>query len=269
MSASDLRIVLVGWGAISSRVATLLANSKAPVRIVAVAVRDTGKPRDDLPDGARLLTSPNALETVPADLVIEAAGRGSVAVWGRKALSLGVPFAVSSTSAFADPGLLEELVALAAEKGSALLIPPGALGGIDALAAAGRLGLNTVIHDIIKPPAAWMGTRAEELCDLGRLEKPTVFFEGSAREASSTFPQNANAALITALAGIGIERTRVRLIADPETSLNAHHIQAEGDFGRLDVRLDNRPLATNPKSSEMTALNLVRLIENNVTALRL
>lgn len=267
MSGSDLRLGLVGWGAISRRVAALLAARAAPVRIVGVAVRDAGATRDDLPPGARLIAAPAELAALAPDLVVEAAGRGSVAPWGRAALALGVPFAVSSTSAFADPALLAELVALARAHRTAVLIPPGALGGIDALAAAGRLGLATVTHDIVKPPAAWRGTPAESLCDLGALTAARCFFEGSAAEAASAFPQNANVALITALAGIGADRTRVRLVADPGATLNGHHLRAEGDFGRLDIRLENRPLATNPKSSELTALNLVRLIENRVAPL--
>lgn len=267
MLGSDLRLVLVGWGAIAKRVSALLADRRAPVRIVGVAVRDAAAPRVDLPDGASLIDDPAALAGLSPALVVEAAGRASVEPWARATLALGLPFAVSSTSAFADPVLLDALVALARATGGTVMIPPGALGGIDALSAAGRLGLSFVTHEIVKPPAAWRGTPAEALCDLDGLTAPVCFFEGSAAEAAAAFPQNANVALITALAGLGPDGTRLRLVADPGATLNGHHLRAEGDFGRLDIRLENRPLAANPKSSELTALNLVRLIENRVAPL--
>lgn len=260
-------ICLVGWGAIGTRLAQLLRQSGAPVRIAAVAVRDAQTPRDGLPEGVALIDSPEALAATGASLVVEAAGRGSVGIWGRAAFAAGMDYAVSSTSAFVDEALLAELLSLARAKGSQLLIPPGALGGIDALAAAGRLPIASVEHRIVKPAQAWKGTPAADLVDLDSLSGPTVFFSASAREAADAFPQNANVAVITALAGIGLDRTRISLVADPDAMLNRHEIRAEGDFGKMDLTFENRPLATNPKSSEMTALNLARLIENRVNPL--
>jgi aspartate dehydrogenase len=93
-----------------------------------------------------------------------------------------------------------------------------------------------------------------------------VFFEGTAREAAARFPQNANVALITALAGLGPEATRIALVADPEARANRHEIEAEGAFGRMALAFENAPLPENPKSSAMTALSLVRLIENRAAA---
>lgn len=94
------------------------------------------------------------------------------------------------------------------------------------------------------------------------LTQALVFFHGSAREAASRFPANANVAAISALAGIGFDRTHVELIADPTIAENCHHLSAQGDFGVLNVTVENRPLTNNPKSSELAALSLVRLIEN-------
>lgn len=268
MSASE-KICFIGWGAIARRAAALLQERAAHVDIVAVAVRDAARPRDDLPAGARLISDPSEFAATGARLAIEAAGRASVLPWGRAVLAAGADFAVSSTSAFTDDAILEDLVTRADQRGAHLLIPPGALGGLDALAAASRLSLGQVEHRIIKPPRAWIGTKAETLCDLMALTAPTVFFEASARQAADAFPQNANAAVITSLAGIGLDRTRIALVADPGAQLNTHEIRAEGDFGRLEMRIENRPLATNPKSSEMTALNVVRMIENRIATLPL
>ncbi|MDZ4391645.1 aspartate dehydrogenase [Cypionkella sp.] len=266
MSGSELRLVLIGWGAISRRVAALLSERRAAVRIVGVGLRDAARAQD-LPQSAEVLSDPATLASIAADLVVEAAGRGSVTSWGRAALGAGCDFAVSSTSAFVDEALFAELLALAQARGAQLIIPPGALGGMDALSAAARLPLDTVCHQIIKPPAAWYGTGAEVLCDLAGLSAPVTFYEGSARDAADAFAQNANVAVISALAGIGLDRTQVALVADPSAVLNSHIVTAEGAFGRMTIRLDNRPLATNPKSSEMTALSLVRLIETRTGGL--
>jgi len=262
-----LRVALIGWGAIARRFAQLIdARADGRIEIVALCLRKP-EPPADASNGARILTEPAALATLGADLVIEAAGRDAVAQWGKAALAAAPAFAVSSTSAFCDDALLARLVAVAEAKGSQIVVPAGALAGVDGLAAASVLGLSAVTHSIVKPPAAWKGTEAERLCDLGKLDGATVFFEGSAREAAARFPQNANVAVISALGGLGLDRTQVRLVADPRAARNGHAIRAEGDFGAMDMTIENRPLATNPKSSEMTALNLVRMVENRVRPL--
>ncbi|MFT3810147.1 MAG: aspartate dehydrogenase [Micropepsaceae bacterium] len=261
-------MVLIGWGAIGTAVARLLAEAESDARIVAIAVRDLACARArGIPEGARLISDPSELAPLDADLVVEAAGRDSVAPWGRAALAAGVDFAVSSTSALADADLLASLRGLARSTGAQLIVHPGALGGIDALASARHMGLAEVEHRIVKPARAWAGTEAETLCRLDALDGPTAFFAGTASQAASRFPQNANVALTTALAGIGPERTRVTLIADPTATLNRHEISASGDFGTLDIRIANNPLPENPKTSAMTALNLVRLIQNRSAAL--
>ena len=270
MSAFDLPVALVGWGAIARRVGALLAERKAPVRIVAVATREAGASLEGLPEGCRHITQPEELTTGAGELprlVLEAAGRDSVAPWGRAALAAGIDLAVSSTSAFVSGDLLDEFLTLARGAGAQLLVPPGALGGIDALSAASRLELTRGRHDIIKPTAAWRGTPAEQACDLASLTGAHVFFEGSARDAAAAYPQNANVAVISAMAGLGLDRTEVALVADPAATGNGHRIRASGAFGEMDLSFSNRPLATNPKSSEMTALSLVRLIENRAGTL--
>lgn len=260
-------ICLVGWGAIGQRAAALLKERGASARIVGIAVRDPKEVEGTMPEGAVHLASPEALAATGATLVVEAASRESVLPFARAALAAGMDFAVTSTSALVEVAVLDELVELARRNGRKLIIPPGALGGIDALSAASRLGLDRVEHVITKPAKAWFGTPAEQCCRLAELQEAEVFFEGSAAEAATAFPQNANVAATTSLAGIGMERTRVRLVADPKAVENMHIIRAHGAFGTLEIRLQNRPLATNPKSSEMTALNLVRLIENRTAAL--
>ena len=262
--AGPLRVAFVGWGAIARTVARFIEHD--PVDIVAVAVRDPGAPRQGLPAGARLLVDPRLLAAERPDVVVEAADRDAVEPWGRAALASGADFVVSTVSAFADAGALDRLRYEARLAGTQVHISPGALAGVDALAAARSMGIDTVDHRIVKPPKAWVGTPAEELCDLGGLDEATVFYRATASRTAREFPKNANVAMTTALAGVGAEATTITLVADPSAVTNQHRLLASGDFGRLDVTIDNAPLPDNPKTSAMAALSLVRILRNRTSA---
>jgi aspartate dehydrogenase len=259
-----IRAVFIGWGAINMRVGALLAQRNSAVDIVGIAAIDTPENRASIPQGVAFLKSPRDLASLKPDLVIEAAGRAAIDTWAEPALAVAPAMIIASTSAFCDETLLARLSAVAERHGSRILIPSGAIGAVDALASASVLDLDEVTHQIVKPPIAWRGTPAEKLFDLATLNARTVFFSGSAREAASHYPQNANATVVTGLAGIGLDRTRVEMVADPAVRINGHRIIAKGAFGRLEIALENNPLATNPKSSELTALSLVRLIEHQI-----
>lgn len=263
----NLRVVFIGYGAINSRVGELLKQRGAPVEIVGVATRDDPVERARIPQGVKFLASPAELAALKPDLVIEAAGRAAIDAWAPAALASSPRMIIASTSAFTDDALLPRLVVIAERHGSRIVLPSGAVGGIDALASAATLGLDSVVHQIVKPPVAWKGTQAETLLDLDALRERKVFFTGSARDAASRYPQNANATVVTSLAGIGLDKTRVELVADPAAQRNGHRIMAQGGFGRMTIELENNPLATNPKSSELTALSLVRLIEQQTRPL--
>jgi aspartate dehydrogenase len=256
------RVAIVGWGALAKRLHALLGERGSKIEIVALATRPDADWPKDAPEGAVRLNEPDDLAGAGIDIVVEAAQRSVVLSWGVAALTHCKAFALASTSAFADDGVFDTLMQTAERHNTRLLVPPGALGGIDALRAASILPLDSVCHAIIKPPAGWRGTEAERLCDLENLPATHAFFEGSARDAARRFPQNANVAAISALAGIGLDRTRVQLVADPAAQRNAHVVRAEGAFGNFEIRLENRPLAGNPKTSELTVLAMLRMLEN-------
>lgn len=267
MGGQPLRVALIGWGAIGRHVGGLLTDTA--VEIVAVAVRDKALARIDIPANASVITDPSELAATKPDVVVEAAGRDSVAPWGRSALALGADFIVSSMSAFADAEVLESLRIIAAANNAQIHIQPGALGGVDALSGATRMGVDQVEHRMVKPPKAWLGTPAEQLCDLDVITEPTVFFSDTAAITAAAFPKNANVAMTTALAGIGPERTMITLVADPTATTNRHEISAHGAFGSLEVSIANNALPDNPKTSAMAALNLARAIENRVSTIRI
>ena len=147
--ATSLRLALVGFGAIGQAVAAGL--TEPGIEIVAVAVRDAATDRPSLPESATLISDPEELEEFEPDVVAEAAGRDSVAIWGAAALDAGADFIVSSVSAFADQALLESLRTKAVVRGTQLHIQPGALAGIDALGGARRMGIDQVEHRMVKP----------------------------------------------------------------------------------------------------------------------
>jgi len=262
-----LRTVFIGWGAINTRVGALLAQRNAAVEIVGIASIDTPANRASIPRDVQFLASPGELSDLRPDLVVEAAGRAAIDMWAEAALGAAPAMIIASTSAFCDDALLARLTAVAEAHRSRILVPSVAIGAVDALASAAVLDLDEVTHQIIKPPVAWKGTPAEKLLDLPGLSERTVFFSGSAREAASHYPQNANATVVTALAGVGLDQTRVEMVADPAVRINGHRIMARGAFGRLEIVLENNALATNPKSSELTALSLVRLIEHQTNVI--
>lgn len=264
-SADPLRLALIGWGSLARSTAAQL--QAAPVELVAVAVRSTSEPCTDAPSTAIVIDDPSDLAATRPDVVAEAAGRDSVGEWGHAALAAGADFIVSSSSAFTDEGVLASLRETAERNGARVIIQAGALAGIEALAAARHMGIDTVEHQIIKPPLAWRGTRAESMCDLENLEDPCAFFTANASETASAFPKNANVAMTAALAGIGPAATKITLIADPTATRNRHELRAHGAFGDLEVIIANNPLPTNPKTSAMAALSLVRSIENRVSSI--
>jgi aspartate dehydrogenase len=259
MASPLTRIVLLGFGALNRRVAELLRLRASPVVIVGTISRGTifGKVRSSA-EHSVILNKEQLVAAAP-DIVVEAASREAVGEWGESALEAARCLVVSSASAFTDDALFESLRHRAKLHGSRLILSPGALGGIDALSAASRLSLEKVRHRIIKPPSGW--GRSSELQRSDRTS-PEILFSGAAREAAKCYPRNANATVVSALAGLGLDATEVELVCDPSAATNRHEILAVGDFGTLTIALENRPLVANPKSSELAALALVRIVEN-------
>ena len=146
--------------------------------------------------------------------------------------------------------------------GARMILPAGAVGGIDILAALRPSGIASVTYTGRKPPRAWAGTPAEGLLDLAALTDEAVFFSGTAREAALQYPKNANVAATVALAGAGLEATRVRLIADPAISANVHEIAVQAGAAEFTIRITGHPSPDNPKTSLTTVYSVAREILN-------
>jgi aspartate dehydrogenase len=261
MTIRTQRVALIGFGSIGQVIAReLLAHEGGP-RVEAVLVRPghVDETRRLLPQPIGIVTDLPGLLRHQPDLVVECAGQEAVRTYAAGVLEAGMRLMVVSTGALATPGFLDDLLARA-DSASQLLIPAGAIAGLDGLGALKRAGLTSVTYTSSKPPLAWKDTPAEQVVRLDEIKERTLFFEGSAREAALNYPKNANLAATVALAGLGFERTTVRLVADPTAEGNTGTIHAESVIGTMTVVMAGRAGA-NPKTSASTAYSLVHAIQ--------
>jgi aspartate dehydrogenase len=264
-----LHITMIGCGAIGVGVLELLEQD--PQLCVDAVIASAGS--EDLV--RQRLSSfrqpPQVLTALPAgacpDLLVECAGHKAIEEHVLPALERGIACLIVSVGALSEPGLVERLEAAAARGNTRIELLPGAIGGIDALSAAKVGGLDAVAYIGRKPAQAWKNTPAEQVCTLDSLSEATVIFDGSAREAARLYPKNANVAATLSLAGLGLDRTRVTLIADPHSEENVHQVEACGAFGRFEMSLRGKPLAANPKTSALTVYSVVRALGNHAHAI--
>ena len=269
------RLAFVGCGAIAQAAMRIVREDPA-IDVAQVVVPEAGLSDArafcaEWAPGARVrsgLDVGSATDARP-ELVVECAGHGALEEHVMPALRSGIPAVVVSIGALHDAGVLAALGDAAEHGGARVMLVSGAVGGIDALAAARIGGLSEVMYIGRKPPSAWLGTPAEGVCDLRTLAEPRAVFEGSAREAARLFPKNANVAATVSLAGLGFDATRATLVADPGVSRNVHRIVAAGAFGRMDITLENEALAANPKTSALTVYSVVRAIHQFTRAVSL
>ena len=209
------------------------------------------------------------LLTLGPDVVMECATQGALRANGPEVLRRGRDLLVISNGALADEKLLDELREAARQGHARLLVPSGAGGGMDVLAAARLGGLDEVRQSLSKPPRSWKNTPAEKNINLDALTERVCIFSGSAREASALFPQNANVTATVALAGVGFDKSRVELFADPSLTGPVHVIDAKGAFGTLHFELQGVCLPDNPKTSLLAGLSLANSMLNLESWIRL
>lgn len=252
-----LRIGLIGNGAIARQVIAAAQTPDAGFTVVGALDRVDSS----VPGGPPVVLALDDLLKLHPDFVVEAASHEAIRAHAAGVLESGRDLMIVSIGALADAALFDQVKAAAARTGRRVLLPPGAVGGIDAIAAAREFGLSEVRLTTRKPPLSWGGAPGVEGIDLGAIAEPRAIFEGNARAAAFAFPKNANVAATVALAGLGFEATAIRLVADPTVSENIHRIEARGSFGELAIELRNLPSPDNPKTSALTGMSIVRLIK--------
>jgi aspartate dehydrogenase len=203
------------------------------------------------------------------DVVVEAAAHGAVREFGERLLKKGVALIVLSAGALCDDALRRKLERAAEKSGALLSVPSGGIGGLDALKAACVAGVEEVSIAVTKPPAAWKGIPYVEKLgvDLDALREPRVLFEGSAREGVPHFPANVNIAAVLSMAGIGFDRTRLKVVADPALRHNTHYIDVKGRTGKFSIKLENVPAPDNPNTAWLacySALAALKAVQSPV-----
>ncbi|HWA36691.1 MAG TPA: aspartate dehydrogenase [Burkholderiales bacterium] len=262
------RIAIIGYGAIGRTLDRLLQKGGV-AQVAAVITLPEFAHTARAEQRAPVFTSVGEALSQQPTLFVECGGHGALRAHGEAVLLAGMDLLLASVGALADAALEAGLRAAAARGKAQVLIPSGALGGLDALTSARYAGLEEVRYTSVKAVEAWRGTHAERLVDLDQVKQATIVFTGNARDAARLFPQNANVAAAVALAGCGFEATSVALSADPAAKGNRHRIQASGAFGMIDVTVEGKTLPDNPKTSMLAPMSMVRTIESRRSALRI
>lgn len=258
-------IVSLGFGAMARSLAASLAAGASGLRLGGFLL--PAEIPAETPEGMTRWTSVEELIAVKPDLVVECATHAAVRETAPRLLEAGIDVVIVSIGALGDPATVAALEAAARRGGARAIAVSGAIGGLDVLRSAALAGLDSVTYVGRKPPAAWTGTPAEKILDLATLSEATTFYEGSAVEAARDYPKNTNVTAAVALAGVGFEKTRVRLIADPAAPGNTHEIEAKGAFGDFRILLNNKPLPENPKTSWLAALSVEQAVLRHFSAL--
>jgi len=264
-----LDIGLLGCGTIGTEIARAISDGRIDAQLVAVFDRNPPK-RDGIAamvdtDVEQCSEGIDVAEN--AELVVEAAGQEAVGM-APEILETGTDLLLMSVGALADDGL-QEAVFDASSGTARLYVPSGAIAGLDAVKAANSTGeLESVELTTRKPPAGLEGAPyvVERDIDLGSVEGAETIFEGTARSAAQAFPSNINVAMALSLAGIGPDRTTVRIVADESLETNVHRITAEGGAGRIETQVSNVPSPRNPKTSYLASLSAIALLDELASA---
>ena len=269
----SLRLAILGGGTIAELVLRELhAGRLEGIEVVALMGRAGSRRSADLAErfGVRYSDQLDALLASRPDAVLEAASHQAIRDHLVALLNAGVSVVVLSAGALTDDALRQTAEAAANRSGALLYVPSGGIGGLDALKTACLGGVDTASIQVAKPPAAWRGIPYVEALgvDLAALRGPVTLFEGPAREGVPHFPQNVNIAAVLSLAGIGLDRTRLKVVADPALRLNTHTIEIAGKCGRFKVVLENVPAPDNPKTSWLACYSALQALRSLRSAIR-
>jgi aspartate dehydrogenase len=263
----QIRVAVGGFGAIGKAVARRLDQGVDGLTLTAVSARDATRAEAAIVDFARSVpVVPLSRLWEHADVVVECAPAVLLRELAEPALGHGRIVMILSCGALLDNF---DLIDLAHRSGGRILVPTGALLGLDAVVAAAEGGITSVTMITRKPPRGLLGAPYLEAngIDIAGLTRPKRVFSGTAREAARGFPANVNVAAALALAGIGPDRTNVEIWADPNVTRNTHRIEVEAEAARFSMQVENVPSAENPRTGRLTALSVIAALKKLVSPL--
>ena len=255
-----IKVGIVGMGVIGTHVAKAIENGIPGIALSGVSARTATKA------GAYPLYSVDEL-IQRSDLVVEAATQAALLDWGADVLRAGRHLMVLSVGGLI--GVLDDWAKLADAHGCRILVPSGAIAGLDGVKGAREGAITSVTMETRKPPRGLAGAPyiVERGIDLDAIAEETLIFEGPAALAVRAFPANVNVVAALSLAGLGPERTRIKLFAVPGLERNQHRITIAGEFGRLSVEIENVP-SENPRTGKLSYLSAIAMLRELGAAVR-
>ncbi len=260
-------VAIGGLGAIGLKLARALDDGVEGLRLIAVASRDQAKAAPSL-QGFRSPPRLVSLEALSeADIVVEAAPAAVFETIATAAIEAGRIFVPASVGALL-PRM--HLVRRAQETGARIVVPTGALLGLDAVRAAAEGRVESITIESRKPPRGLQGAPylMQHGIEVIGITAPKRVFAGNAYDAAAGFPANVNVAAALALAGIGPTRTQVEIWADPGIDRNVHTIRVEADAARFTMTIENVPSDENPRTGKITALSMLACLRGLVSSLK-
>lgn len=269
-SSEITRVGIIGCGSMGSELAMVAAKGDAgPAEVVALF--DVFEPgRQKLATSIKEMSGSEPAQfddvdemiaNTECDLIVECASQQAVFATAEQVLSSGVSMLIMSSGALLNADFMSKVEAATKTSGASLYVPSGAVGGIDALRAAKHL-LEEVTITSSKKPVSLAGAPGFSDWEDQEITEPTVVFDGNAAEAVGLFPANVNVAATVSLAGVGAEKTRVKVVADPDSLGNVHEISAKSKAGNFSFKFENMPYEHNPKTSYLAALAAIETLRS-------
>ena len=258
------RIGIVGAGAIGKEIARAIDSGVVPARLEAIWDRDAAEARSfaaSLKSPPQVLPLPELVEA--SNFVVEAASQAAVREVALAALTRSRSVMVLSVGAFADAELLQTVRSLAKKHQCSVVVPSGAVCGLDGVKSAAIGRIDSVTITTRKPIEGLRGAPfiVRHKIDIDRFTEPTEIFSGPAALAIKEFPANVNVAASLSLVGVGFDKTQVRVVVDPGIRRNMHEIVVRGEFGELHTTVENVPSQANPKTSYLAALSAIATLK--------
>lgn len=258
---------ILGCGAIGGAVAQYAVDRMESVRLQAVVDRSESDHVRSLcrrVEGLRYYDDAGALAGVPLDVILEATDPSVVRKHAASLVASGKDLIVMSVGGLVDREVFRRVREAAAASNQKVIVPCGAIAGISAIQAAGTAGeIRDVLLRTTKAPRGLQGAPyvSDRGLDLEGFSERELVFSGNVLQAVMGFPQNLNVSAAVALAGVGPEKTRVEIYADPGSKFTTHELHVRGDFGTMCISLENHPSPDNPRSSRLAALSAISALQ--------